>query len=54
MLHSIEALLSQVDRFREKEETKAEVEVLILDKVFNSLPTPPFTADEKKSVTADV
>ena len=36
------------------EETKADVEVLILDKVFASLATPPFSDDEKKAVAADV
>lgn len=54
LLESIQTRLSEIDRFWEKEETKAEVEVLILNKVFDSLPTPPFTADEKKIVAADV
>ena len=40
--------------FWEKEQTKADVEVFILDEVFASLPTPPFTADEKKLVAANV
>ena len=54
MLTSIEAHLAGLDRFWEKEETKADVEVLILDKVFASLPTPPFTDDEKTAVAADI
>ena len=54
LLKSIEARLATLDRFWEKEETKADVEVLILDRVFASLPTPPFTDDEKKAVAADV
>jgi type I restriction enzyme R subunit len=29
------------------EQTKADVEVFILDEVFAKLPTPPFTTDEK-------
>ena len=54
LLASIKARLAELDRFWEKEQTKADVEVFILDEVFASLPTPPFTADEKKAVAADV
>ena len=46
--------MAELDRFWEKEQTKAEVEVFILDKVYSSLPTPPFTNDEKKTVAANV
>ena len=44
LLAAIKARLSELDRFWEKEQTKAEVRVFILDEVFSSLPTPPFTA----------
>jgi type I restriction enzyme R subunit len=54
LLASIKARLAQLDRFWEKEQTKAEVEVLILDNVFASLPTPPFTAEEKGLLAANV
>ncbi len=54
LLASIKARLAELDRFWEKEQTKADVEVFILDEVFASLPTPPFTPDEKKAVAADV
>ena len=54
LLASIKARLAELDRFWEKEQTKADVEVFILDELFASLPTPPFTADEKKAVAADV
>ena len=30
------------------------MEVFILDEVFSGLPTPPFTAEEKKKVAANV
>ena len=33
---------------------KADVEVFILDEVFASLPSPPFTPDEKKALAASV
>jgi len=46
--------LAELDRFWEKEQTKADIEVFILDEVFANLPTPPFTADEKKAVADNV
>ncbi len=46
--------LAELDRFWEKEQTKADVEVFILDEVFAKLPTPPFTAEEKKAVAGNV
>ena len=54
LLAAIKARLSELDRFWEKEQTKAEVRVFILDEVFTSLPTPPFTAREKGAVASDV
>ena len=54
LLASIKARLAELDRFWEKEQTKADVEVFILDKIFASLPTPPFTPEEKKLVAENV
>ena len=54
LLASIKARLKELDRFWEKEQTKAEVKVFILDEVYASLPTPPFTAEEKEAVAAEV
>ena len=54
LLASIRARLSELDRFWEKEQTKAEVEVFILDEIYASLPTPPFTAEEKEAAAAEV
>ena len=54
LLASIKGRLSELDRFWEKEQTKAEVKVFILDELYASLPTPPFTAEEKKSAADDV
>ena len=54
LLASITARLSEVDRFWEKEQTKADVQVFILDEVYASLPTPPFTAEEKKAAADEV
>ncbi|WP_292404569.1 type I restriction enzyme endonuclease domain-containing protein, partial [Mesorhizobium sp.] len=54
LLASIKARLAELDRFWEKEQTKADVEVFILDEVFASLPSPPFTPEEKKLVASNV
>jgi type I restriction enzyme, R subunit len=54
LLASIKARLAELERFWEKEQTKADVEVFILDEVFASLPTPPFTAEEKEAVAHNV
>jgi type I restriction enzyme, R subunit len=54
LLASIKARLKQLDRFWEKEQTKADIEVFILDEVFASLPTPPFSVEEKEQVAKSV
>ena len=54
LLASINARLKELDRFWEKEQTKAEVKVLILNEVYANLPTPPFTSEEKEAVAAEV
>ena len=54
LLASIKARLSELDRFWEKEQTKADIEVFILDEIYGSLATPPFNADEKKALAAQV
>ena len=54
LLAAIKARLSDLDRFWEKEQTKADVEVFILDEVFTNLPTPPFTEEEMKVVASNV
>ena len=54
LLASLKARLSELDRFWEKEQTKADVKVFILDEVFTSLPTPPFTAEEKTEAADEV
>ena len=54
LLASIKARVKEHDRFWEKEQTKADVKILILDKVYADLPTPPFTPEEKQAVAAEV
>ena len=47
LLDSVRKLIAPLERWTEKEQTKAEVETFILDYVLEPLPTPPFTDDEK-------
>lgn len=54
LLASIKARLAELDRFWEKEQSKADVEVFVLDAVYANLPTPPFTVDEKRLVADNV
>ena len=54
LLSTVKARLAELDRFWEKEQTKAEMKVFILDELFTSLPTPPFTLEEKEAVASDV
>lgn len=54
LLAAITGRLAELDHFWEKEQTKADVEVFVIDRVYTTLPTPPFTADEKKVVAAKV
>ena len=54
LLASIKARLAELDHFWKKEQTKAEVEVFILDEVHIRLPSPPFTTEEKEAVAAEV
>jgi len=48
LLESVRKLIAPLERWTDKEQTQAEVEVSILDHVFQTLPTPPFTTDEKQ------
>jgi type I restriction enzyme, R subunit len=54
LLESVRKLIAPLERWTDKEQTQAEVEVRILDHVFESLPTPPFTADEKQEAAKRV
>ncbi|HEV2622404.1 MAG TPA: type I restriction endonuclease subunit R [Frateuria sp.] len=54
LLAAIKARLQILDRFWEKEQTKADVEVLILDEVAARLPSPPFSDIEKELLAKSV
>jgi hypothetical protein len=40
----------RLERSTEKARTQAEVEVFILDRIYESLPTPPFDENEKEKI----
>ncbi len=54
MLNTIRERLANLERFWAKEQTKGEVEALILDEIYSRLPSPPFTAEDKKLVASNV
>ena len=54
LLKSIKERLAKLDRFWEKEQTKANIQVFILDEVYASLPSPPFTPEEKQAAADEV
>ena len=47
-MQSIQELIAPLERWTDKEQTQAEVEVRILDHLYEVLPTPPFTDDEQQ------
>jgi type I restriction enzyme R subunit len=51
LLQSVRTLIAPLERWTEKEQTQAEVETFILDYVYQELPTPPFTEDEKQAIS---
>lgn len=54
MLTAINVQLAALDRFWRNEQTKAAVEIFILNQVFTKLPTPPFTAEEKDRIAGNI
>jgi type I restriction enzyme R subunit len=50
LLAGVLAVIAPLDRWTEKEQTQAEVETYILDHVFQTLPEPPYTSDDKAQV----
>lgn len=54
LLVAIKARLTETDRFWEKEQTKADLEIFILDEIYTKLPSPPFSAEDKKLVASSV
>ena len=50
LLAGVLAVIAPLDRWTEKEQTQAEVETFILDRIHLELPDPPYSADEKQKL----
>ena len=50
LLAELQRLIAPLEQWTEKEQTQAEVEVFILDHVYQALPEPPYTAEDKREV----
>ena len=50
LLAGVLVVIAPLDRWTEKEQTQAEVETYILDHVYQTLPEPPYTPDDKAQV----
>ncbi len=46
----MKALVAPLERWTDKEQTQAEVQTLILDQLFEALPSPPYTDDDKQTI----
>jgi len=54
LFDAVTKLIAHRERWTEKEQTQAEMEVFILDHVFSTLPATPFSDDEKMAVAKHV
>ena len=54
LLGAVKERIAKLDRFWEKEQTKGEVETLILDEIYGKMPSPPFTNEEKESLSKEI
>ena len=54
MLGTVKERIAKLDRFWEKEQTKGEVETLILDEIYGKMPSPPFRNEEKESLSKEI
>jgi type I restriction enzyme R subunit len=50
LLAGVLQVITPLDRWTEKEQTQAEVETFILDRVFQALPEPPYTTQDKQTL----
>jgi type I restriction enzyme R subunit len=46
LLAALQELLTPMENWTQKEQTQAEVKVFILDRLFETLPNPPYSTDE--------
>ena len=52
LLAGVLRVIAPLERWTEKAQTQAEVETFILDSVYQELPEPPYTADDKQALAA--
>lgn len=50
LLDELQRCIASLDNWTQKDQTQSQVKVLILNRVYESLPTPPYTDAEKESV----
>jgi len=54
LLKSVREVIEPLERWTEKEQTQAEVRIRILNHLFEVLPSPPFSDEEKQSLAKSV
>jgi type I restriction enzyme R subunit len=54
LLAEVQRIIGTLDRWTEKEQTRARVESTILDQVHTLLPSPPFSEEEKQAIAGKV
>jgi len=54
LLESLTQLIKPLQHWTERETSQAKVETFILDRLYEVLPTPPFTEEEKEVVAKQV
>lgn len=54
LLKELQDLLAPLEQWTQKEQTQAEVEVFILDHLYQMLPSPPFTENDKQLAAREV
>jgi type I restriction enzyme R subunit len=54
LLAALQELIASMDQWTQKPQTQAEVEVFILDQLYEKLPSPPFTDDDKTEAAKKV
>lgn len=54
LLTALRGLLAPLERWTDKEQTQAEVEIFILDQLYTDLPSPSFTVEDRQEAAAIV
>jgi type I restriction enzyme R subunit len=54
MLKALQDLLAPLEQWTQKEQTQAEVEIFILDQLYEMLPSPPYTENDKQAAAKEV